>query len=445
MKKHLFYSLLMLISLMGCNAAKANPEAEGAEEAEEGLPVINLSENVKEVSALNLSDAAERVEIVKLETSDKVFLSNVEKVEITDDNIYVSTMRSVSVYRFTRDGKFLNTIGKRGQGPGEYITLVDFLIDNDTKEIYIETGSQGILVFDFEGHLKRYANKEWPEKLFDGGYAKLVVYKGNYLVFRNIPVLQMFHPNDPLWSVAITDNTFTKQKIFKNPAHIGHEKDILSDEHRGHGEGWYQYWREELTTVDFTNNELTFKLPDTDTIYVYETSTQTYKPKYSIYTGEEKGDYELMHEWVKQRKSFDYYTYGSYHPTPTSIYFIGSKGEQIYTYRYDKTSHSVSMVKRKGIITERKDPFVQHYGRPLLRLERNFILTNDINGGDFLAKFRSNGRYWIQPLIPGSSDYEKFVEDLKASPAAPQKQQLLDVIAKTGEEDNPILLIAVLK
>ena len=119
MKKHLFYSFLMLISLTGCNAAKANPEAEGAEEVEEGLPVINLSENVKEVSALNLSDAVERVEIVKLETSEKLLLSNVEKVEITDDNIYVSTMRSVSVYRFTRDGKFLNTIGKRGQGPGE--------------------------------------------------------------------------------------------------------------------------------------------------------------------------------------------------------------------------------------------------------------------------------------------------------------------------------------
>lgn len=143
--------------------------------------------------------------------------------------------------------------------------------------------------------------------------------------------------------------------------------------------------------------------------------------------------------------AFDYYTYGSYHPTPTSIYFIGSRGEQIYTYRYDKTSHSVSMVKRKGIITERRDPFVQHYGRPLYRLERNFILTNDINGGDFFARFRSNGRYWIQPLIPGSSDYEKYVEDLKKAPAAPQKQQLLDVIARTGEEDNPILLIAVLK
>ena len=49
------------------------------------------------------------------------------------------------------------------------------------------------------------------------------------------------------------------------------------------------------------------------------------------------------------------------------------------------------------------------------------------------------------PLQPGTEDYEKYVEDLKASPSAPQKQQLLDVIAKTGEEDNPILLIAVLK
>ena len=77
--------------------------------------------------------------------------------------------------------------------------------------------------------------------------------------------------------------------------------------------------------------------------------------------------------------------------------------------------------------------------------DSSFKLTNDIDGGFFNPKYRSYFNYWIMPLQPGSDDYEKYVEELIKSPVAPQKQQLLDVIARTGEDDNPILLIAVLK
>ena len=123
MKKHLFYSLLMLMSLMGCNSAKANPEAEVVEEVQEGLPVINLSENVKEVSALNLSDAAERVEIVKLETTNKSILSNLRHIQVTNSDIWITHYKDQYVYRFSRDGKFKNRVGKIGQGPEEYTRL----------------------------------------------------------------------------------------------------------------------------------------------------------------------------------------------------------------------------------------------------------------------------------------------------------------------------------
>ena len=85
------------------------------------------------------------------------------------------------------------------------------------------------------------------------------------------------------------------------------------------------------------------------------------------------------------------------------------------------------------------------FGKPHLRLPRPFILANDITGGDFEMNYRSFGKFLVQVLNPGSSDFEKYVADLKKSPDAPHKKQLLDVISKTSEDDNPILLIAVLK
>ncbi len=124
---------------------------------------------------------------------------------------------------------------------------------------------------------------------------------------------------------------------------------------------------------------------------------------------------------------------------------VCSKGEQIMTYSYDKKNHTVRQVKRQGKIVARDTPFKSFFGKPHLNFQRHYILNNDITGGEFKLDYRSSGQFWVQVLNPGSSDYEKYEADLKKSPAAPQKQQLLDVIAKTGEEDNPILLIAVLK
>ena len=264
---------------MGCNAAKANPETEVAEEDEEGLPVINLSENIKEVSALNLSDAAERVEIVKLETMDKILLSDISSVQVTDNELFVAARGNI--LRFSHDGKYLNSIGNKGPGPGEFPSLVGFSIDEKTKEVIVE-GSNGILVFDYEGNFLRDAKRELPEKLFDGTQHQLVVYQGNYLVCRNLPIFNVFHPEDLLWSVAVTDSEFNMQKLFKNPSHLGKEDEILSDENLGHNTGWYNYWTEIPTSVDYSNDEITFKLPDTDTIYTYDSAKQVLKPRYAI-------------------------------------------------------------------------------------------------------------------------------------------------------------------
>lgn len=43
-------------------------------------------------------------------------------------------------------------VGNIGQGPGEYVTLGEFLIDENHKEVYIVGG--GILVYDLKGTLR---------------------------------------------------------------------------------------------------------------------------------------------------------------------------------------------------------------------------------------------------------------------------------------------------
>ena len=445
MKKHLFYTLLMLISLMGCSSPKGNTDAE---EVEEGLPVINLSENVKEVSALNLSDAAENVEIVKLETTDKSLIRRIFSIEVTQNDIWVNTMSNI--FRFSREGKYINNVGKQGQGPGEYSFISKFNVDENNEEIYILCPMSGISVYDFEGHFIRKASEQRIDMLFSDIEGEFVVYNNQYLLSRNLylpyDIINQDNQEYPLWSIAITDSLFTKQKLFMNPAHKGREEEILAEEHLAHGNRTVNYWIEEPTSIDFANNEITIKFPDTDTIYYFNPTKQELESRYAIYTNEEKGDYELTHQWIRQRKAFDYFLISSYYATENYVYLVCSKGDQIYTYVYDKNNNTVHRLTRKGEIIESQNvpPQIIQFGS-LLRLNRDFILTNDFTGGDFKVDYRSYGNYWVQELQPGSQDYEEFVEDLRNSKDAPRKKELLDAISRTNEEDNPILLIAVLK
>ncbi|MBR3626102.1 MAG: 6-bladed beta-propeller [Bacteroidaceae bacterium] len=437
----------MLISLTGCNAAKANPEAEGAEEVEEGLPVINLSENVKEVSTLNLSDAAERVEIVKLETSDKSILSNIFKLEVTDNDIWIAHMRDERIYRFSHEGKFLNTVGKQGDGPGEYVRLHNFIIDDKKKEVYVISALKGIKVYDFGGNFLREQTDQWlTPQIFTGASPRIILYDGQFVLSQNLAInFPIQNPKDSLWSVAVVDNSFKKTKLFKNPIHVGKENDIMANRAPAQ-EGWFNYITEQIpTAIDNYNNKLTFKMPGTDTIFVYNSAKKELQPQYAIFTNEKKGDFIKTNMWIKDRSDYDYFAIANYFDTKDYIYLVCSKGEQIMTYSYDKKNHTVRQVKRQGKIVARDTPFKSFFGKPHLNFQRHFILNNDITGGEFKLDYRSSGKFWVQVLNPGSSDFEKYEADLKKSSDAPHKKQLLDVISKTSEDDNPILLIAVLK
>ena len=440
MKKHLFYSLLMLMSLMGCNSAKANPEAEVVEEVQEGLPVINLSEGVEEVSALNLSDAAERVEIVKLETTRQSLISDIEHIQVTKDDIWVYHLKDARVYRFDHNGKFLNKVGKIGNGPEEYIRMAFFWVDDHAREVYILTTLSGVKVYDYEGNFIRVQTKIIMDDMFFAEWYNTPMFYLNSMYFLN-QSLALFrpidNPVDSLWSIALVDDSFNKMKLFKNPAHQGHEEEIVANRAGIAAENW----REDDNSVDFFNNELTIKFPDTDTIYSFDASNKELVPSYPILTSESKGDFELTHRSPRDRRAFDLFNIKGHFVTSSYVYLYATKGESVYTYRYDRNTQDVQLWKRDAKIMERRRGGVLRYSYS----DSSFKLTNDIDGGFFNPKYRSYFNYWIMPLQPGSDDYEKYVEELKASPTAPQKQQLLDVIARTGEDDNPILLIAVLK
>lgn len=407
-----------------------------------GVPVINLSEDVSTVPSLLLSEAAEKLEIVPLEMTDESVLSDITEMQVTDHNIWIDHGREFYIYRFSRTGKFLNRIGSIGQGPGEYVNYLTFLVDEDKKEVYIFSTNNGVLVYDFEGGFKKQISDfQTMVGMFSSIYKQYILNDHKFFAIQNFGLYRSVD-KDSLWSFVSLDDNFQKKRLFKNPVHVGKEEQIIAN--RANMDRMVNYWMEYLTSMDTYNAQLTLKYPDTDTIYCYDDATNQLLPQYAIFTDEEKGDYEATHLWFKDRKAFDYFSIFSYYPTKDFVYLIGSKGEEVYTYCYNKKDGSVRLQKRQSAITERDVPW---FSFPLRQMKRDFVLDNDLGGGDFTVDSRSSGKYWIDILEPGGDENWIDIDQIKSSTVIDEskKKELIRVLESATEDSNPILMIATLK
>ena len=382
------------------------------------------------------------MEIVPLEMTDESVLSDITEMQVTDHNIWIDHGREFYIYRFSRTGKFLNRIGSIGQGPGEYVNYLTFLVDEDKKEVYIFSTNNGVLVYDFEGGFKKQISDfQTMVGMFSSIYKQYILNDHKFFAIQNFGLYRSVD-KDSLWSFVSLDDNFQKKRLFKNPVHVGKEEQIIAN--RANMDRMVNYWMEYLTSVDIYNGQLTLKYPDTDTIYCYDDATNQLLPQYAIFTDEEKGDYEATHLWFKDRKAFDYFSIFSYYPTKDFVYLIGSKGEEVYTYCYNKKDGSVRLQKRQSAITERDVPW---FSFPLRQMKRDFVLDNDLGGGDFTVDSRSSGKYWIDILEPGGDENWIDIDQIKSSTVIDEskKKELIRVLESATEDSNPILMIATLK
>ena len=97
------------------------------------------------------------LEYVKLETRSECYISHLLRdITVTDDYIFLIE-GGTNFMRFDRNGKFLNRIGDEGRGPGEFLTITAYCINEEAKEVYIRDGlTKTITILDFDGKYKRH-------------------------------------------------------------------------------------------------------------------------------------------------------------------------------------------------------------------------------------------------------------------------------------------------
>lgn len=108
--------------------------------------VIYIKDNPDETFAKGLS-----FQFIALETSDSCLISNIKHIEMEADNIYILDDVNNQIYLFKKSGKFVRTIGKRGEGPVEYMMPSCFHIDKERNELVVaDPALQKLLHYDLK-------------------------------------------------------------------------------------------------------------------------------------------------------------------------------------------------------------------------------------------------------------------------------------------------------
>lgn len=85
---------------------------------------------------ITLSSVIKRLEYVPLNTPKNLPVDILLSVKISNDYIFALD-RSQHLFRFDKDGNFLNLIGQKGEGPEDYLGVVSFDIDDKKKIVYL--------------------------------------------------------------------------------------------------------------------------------------------------------------------------------------------------------------------------------------------------------------------------------------------------------------------
>lgn len=149
-RKPVLLVLFMTFSVFFVSCGKQGTEWTGTIEAVDGVTVVK---NPKEpVYSENILSLEEELSIGEAEGREEYIFSRVRDVEVDKTGrIYALDSKEANVKVFDQDGNYIRTIGRKGQGPGEFQIPNDIYIDDKDKLYISDVENDRLSVFNEHG------------------------------------------------------------------------------------------------------------------------------------------------------------------------------------------------------------------------------------------------------------------------------------------------------
>lgn len=375
---------------------------------EKGVEIIDLGSNYKlsnEPFPMSEIVDASDVQYIKLETTDDALLPLLGQMKVVDDQIFLTEPYAFKyVYQFNKNGKFINRIGKIGQGPGEYKLAMGFTVD-DTSVYLPIIDANYMYVYDRNGNYEGKIEGCLYTQSLTSRNDKLILARGQHCY------------NQDIFSFLIFDKTGKLEYKHKPEVSNG-----LINQNR---------WSFSYQTTPITQTKehiLLFEIVDN---YIYEVTDQLHRPYYKI----DMGAYAMPLKYISKTSvdKKDYFRYfsliGLFETSNDILFRIGCGYEfsDNCIARFNKQSKKVQFWKQPEYLGEKQ----------------NDILYNDIDGGpSYVIRNNLDDPNYLYVLIYPHM-VEKYLEKWRDKMVKyPEKRaELCKLLSQMQEEDNPILVL----
>ena len=158
---------LLIITTAACRNSSDNQPKD--------LRLIDVEGGVGKGRVVKLSEIAESIEYIPLETNSEAVVGKIfaDRIYYENERIYLM-LQNMSIIIFDRDGQYLNKISKHGRGPQEYDAAFKVDIDLKTGNISV-LASNKIIEYSLDGDFKKvvnYKDNDFLSKHYITGFIK---------------------------------------------------------------------------------------------------------------------------------------------------------------------------------------------------------------------------------------------------------------------------------
>jgi hypothetical protein len=148
--------LIVLIFLLTCTC-KSKTREYGSTTGNDKFFEINYENILGNKKMVPLSQIASKVEYIKLETNKECLIRGIKQCFFTGNLIFINNRDHI--LKFSREGKFIQKIGKPGRGPGEIDLIKTMTLLPDKKMIAVQLNAKKeMLYFSFNGEVVKTVN-----------------------------------------------------------------------------------------------------------------------------------------------------------------------------------------------------------------------------------------------------------------------------------------------
>lgn len=349
--------------------------------------VINLAKAISESpKEIMLNELASDIRYVPLETTDDCLMNNEFYImQYTGEDIITS-----GIFHFDKNGKFLNKIGSKGQGPEEYLQGLFAFGDWKNKLLYVQNWTT-LTCYGFDGTFVRSV----PTPQLNMGAAGL--FDENHILYSN-DIYYADKANPIQLYMVDSQNGKTVSKW------------------RGHLEENKKYGMI-LTSRDFMynyDNSLFYKPALKNVIF----KILSPKKRQLVYKFDCSGkDIDVSADEVDPKKRFQF----------LSVYWAKETAQYLFV------NYGMKNISRLGIYDKEKKTFT------------NVTIKDNLAGGyDIHPAWTSDDNHLLMVYYAGGLLQDK--EKRYSTGLLPERKKELDELLKNiKEDDNPVVILVTLK